>query len=1229
MAGIFGGGHTVVNRADKIGNIQINTAEYGAVVPEVLGTTRISGNVIYYDDFTAIEHRDEQRVGKGGGGSKVVNIHYTYTVAAILGLCEGPIYGINRVWRNKDVYTYPASDIELTNFDGTQTAPWTYTSQNHPEKALVYDGLAYMAGVISLGTGTSLPNFAFEVQGKLLDTGDGVDVNPADYILYILHKVGLEDAQIDGIDAFRSYCAQADILISSPPEADARSAQSIVNDIAELTNAYVFWSNDRFKIVPISDEPIGSWAPDKTVQYDLTADDFLPQGKGELVVYQRKDTSQAYNQVTVEFINRANFYERESVSYEDTASIEEIGLRSAPAKRCHYIYTKARAARLAEQLCRQSVYGRNKYTFKLDWAFCRLEPADLVSLTDEALGLDKQVVIVDSVTEEADGTITVTAIGRPPGYYAPAVIDVHETDRPWVDFNEAPPAVSHALFIQPPVDLMQDGNELMLAVNAPKGWGGARIWVSDSGDAYKYIGTVYHQARAGQTVGELSATGTEVEVSLRHGELVSGTAQDAERGNTVCWINGECMSYAKATLLPNGNYKLSGLVRGQYATTARSHGSGSMFCRLDEAVYRYRYRNEDVGKKIYVKLTSLNVFGAAEEDISSVKAWEYTIGQYYIPDVAGMRLHTRYHDLGRGVKSYDVVATFTPPDISAYDTAEAWYCVSGTEEWKYGGSGTGEIAISGCELGARYDVRVQVKDIHGHFSQGVEGQILVVMKAEIPNMPRGFSVTFGDKAYFNWLEVTNADVDFYELRFDQAPGTAAGLIGRSNNTTYAGMLQDRKGKVFLYAHNPDKGYSAPATVEYNVPIPPQPHNLVAKPGLEGISVSAPPIPPGCKGINVYIDDTVVFSASNAFFMPTEGGVHEISAAYCDIFGEGKRTVPILITVEITIPHVLKEAEEASKKKVDEALSGLDERIKAGTEKVIQTEIQGEIDGISSRVAQLSDTIDSKITDKIAGVESHVTQLAGSIETRVSEAVKGLDGETIVSRINQSSKTITLDSKYLHITGQTKIDSDLIVNNIQSKSISADKIKADKLSAITANMGEVSAGLIKGVRYESKTGGAWIEDDEIHGMKISADSFVQAGYKIKNIDFVVSKVPCGEIVRPPSDVKPTDTIIPLTSKQGDSYKEVSYRYESYPLAENFKDKDIQYLVKVCNIKLSGGGDQNNKLTTSAAYIDAWGRCICWRATTWYNRDRSKNGTNDGWCADVTFYYMDIATLIVRR
>ena len=61
------GGKTTVNRADKISDFTVATAEYGSAVPEILGTTRTSGNVIYYDDFTAHEHTETQRAGKGGG----------------------------------------------------------------------------------------------------------------------------------------------------------------------------------------------------------------------------------------------------------------------------------------------------------------------------------------------------------------------------------------------------------------------------------------------------------------------------------------------------------------------------------------------------------------------------------------------------------------------------------------------------------------------------------------------------------------------------------------------------------------------------------------------------------------------------------------------------------------------------------------------------------------------------------------------------------------------------------------------------------------------------------------------------------------------------------------------------------------------------------------------------------------------------------------------------------
>lgn len=67
-----------------------------------------------------------------------------------------------------------------------------------------------------------------------------------------------------------------------------------------------------------------------------------------------------------------------------------------------------------------------------------------------------------------------------------------------------------------------------------------------------------------------------------------------------------------------------------------------------------------------------------------------------------------------------------------------------------------------------------------------------------------------------------------------------------------------------------------------------------------------------------------------------------------------------------------------------------------------------------------------------------------------------------------------------------------------KAEKADKINVSNLSEITTELGSVTNGTIKGVRYESKDGKAWIDNDEIHGMKISTDTLINAGYKVKNI-----------------------------------------------------------------------------------------------------------------------------------
>ena len=1122
-------GKSTTSRADMIADFQINTASYGEVVPEILGTTRVSGNIIDYEDFTAHEHKTTTRTGKGGR-SKHTDISYTYTVAAAIALCEGPIAGIGKVWRDKEVYQYPNEKIELTLFNGEiAQAPWPYMTSKHPDKALPYSGLAYMAGVVDLGDRGSLPQYNFEVYGKLRDTGDGVDVNPADYIEHVLQSVGA-DVQIEGIENFRAYCKAADILISTPPAQKSAKAQQIINDIAEITNSLVFWSTDRLKIVPLADKPIGTWTPANQIQYDLTADDFIAGTDGQLILYKRKDTSEAYNEATVEFINRANSYEKETVSFEVVADVQRNGLKPASKKSAHYLYTKARAQYYAEQLAMKRLYAKTQYTFRLDWAFCTLEVGDLVTLTDEACQLNKQIVVITAVNEAADGQLEFTAEGKPAGTYAPARYDVHENERPFIDYNQEAPSVNDVAIFQTVGDV--GGNQVFIGVNAPSGWGGCSVWLSDNGENYSRIGSITQQARIGRTRLAFNETANACEVTLNQGMLKGGTHIDAERANTLCWVNGEALSYEGANMAPNNQFSLTGLVRGQYGTNAISHNAGERFIRVDEALFRYPYRKEDIGKTIHLKFTSMNLFGSNEQELDEVQAYQYTLTPYFIPEVTDLTLYTKYYEITNRVKSFDVVAEFNVPHINSLDTVDIWYREpSGT--WKYGGAGEGQVIISGCELGHTYEVKAVVKDTHGNTSQGVSKSITVELKSEIPNKPLGFSISFSDMAHFNWLEVRNADVDYYELRLDLNAGQNDGLIGRSNNTTYSGMLRNRTGKVYLYAHNPAKGYGAPAELTYNVPLPKVPANVKATGNINGIGVTFEAIPANCKGANVYVDNTVYFTSTNAMSIPIEAGVYSVSVAYVDIFGEGPRTDATNVTVKAKIDSKLLDMEELGISDMDKAVKALKNEV--GT-------VKTSVDGFESKLIDQANAFQHSISDLNTNLGTQITQISNGIELSVSNALNSLDGLEIISRINLTPAGTRIDGKLLHVTGQALFDDNIITKKmLQAGSVTADKMQVDSLSSITINTGDLTGGSITGGTFKNANGSFKIDQNgniigaNITASRIDASSIFQSGYKIKNIDVQVYKVRHGDYCPIPNGFTEAQcTFVPVGYIQNERY-----------------------------------------------------------------------------------------------
>lgn len=996
-------GKTVVNRAEKIADFTIATAEYGSAVPEIIGTTRTSGNIIYYDDFTAHEHKETQRSGKGGG-SKTVSITYTYTVAIIFALCEGTIKGLGKVWKNKDIYNYPSDEIGMTLYYGTnEQQPWPYIVGKHPEKALPYKGLAYMAGVIDLGSNASLPNFNFEVKGKLTEGGDGVDVNPADYILYILNKIGMGDVKISGIENYRRYCAAADLLISTPmDESKSRTAREIVNEIATITNAFMFWSNDQFKIVPLADRPVGDWKPNRTIVYDLTPDDFLPQSNGACVTYSRKDSSEIYNRFTVEFVNRANGYEKESVSYVDNDDLKEYGLRQASTTKALYIYTKKRAVFLAEELARKNKYERNQYTFKLDWAFCRLEVGDLVTLTDPSIGLNKQVALIDSVTEDAQGLLTFTAISRAGGDYDAAIYDVHDTDRPFVDFSPEPGDVDIPAIFQPPTELTSNGNELWMGTKGKsKNWGGCNVWVSDDNQHYSEVGKITNSARLGY-LAAVNASADEIEVTV-NGTLLSGTEQDAQRANTLCWLDGECLSYTTATMLQNGNYKLSGLIRGQYNTTAAAHAAGAKFVRCDETLLKSPLKKEDVGKKLWIKFTSYNIFGAREQSLADVEPYEYTILPYYIPPVLSLTAHNRYRELQDGVSRYDIVVEWTPPDFANYLQGDVWYKTNNEQaermvmaegvpademgwqgDWLYGGSGKDQCVIPQAIVGDTYRLAVCTKDEYGMATSpdmSPQIDITVAVKTTTPNTPDDFNISFNDVAVVTWKEVTNSDIAFYEVRRDNYPGVEdVNLLARTNGLSASLALSERTGTLYLYAKSAIGKYSAPADLKYYKAEPPRPEPPVLSPKVGGMGIKCKAVPSDCIGVRYYINDDSVYSKNNTLSYSCEAGVYDVTCAYVDMFGDGPTSGQSTCTVKTVIDESMIADEAISSAKLDKIVQTNISNATANA----NTALQNSNNALVNANAALSN---SNITaDKLKKDYSTTTQTETLIATRVANSL---------------------------------------------------------------------------------------------------------------------------------------------------------------------------------------------------------------------------------------------------
>ena len=107
-----------------LGDLSLNTAEEGIALPDVLGTTKLNGNIVWYGNERTVEITQEQQTGGGGKGggssSQTVVTGYQYYLTWAMVLCLGPIDKLYTIYKNNEEVVW-SGDLSRPISGGVET----------------------------------------------------------------------------------------------------------------------------------------------------------------------------------------------------------------------------------------------------------------------------------------------------------------------------------------------------------------------------------------------------------------------------------------------------------------------------------------------------------------------------------------------------------------------------------------------------------------------------------------------------------------------------------------------------------------------------------------------------------------------------------------------------------------------------------------------------------------------------------------------------------------------------------------------------------------------------------------------------------------------------------------------------------------------------------------------------------------------------------------------------
>ena len=445
-----------------------------------------------------------------------------------------------------------------------------------------------------------------------------------------------------------------------------------------------------------------------------------------------------------------------------------------------------------------------------------------------------------------------------------------------------------------------------------------------------------------------------------------------------------------------------------------------------------------------------------------------------VTDASAYTIYRQYQD---GATGYDIVVSFGLPATAAVADVAVYYKTNHIDmtklsgalpegvpadelgyyaDWRYAGKGTSRVTIPAAQLGDTYRIKLVAEDVNGFTTPDEDAtyiDLTVEAKQTVPDTPTGFRKDFalGKGFTFAWSDVTNSDVDYYELRYDQNPGAAYNLLARAQGTSITlESMPSRKATIYLYAHNATKKYSYPASLSYDYPVLAAPGGLTIEKAILAVNISVPDIPAGADGVRLYIEHQPIDTGKNTHYTySNQAGIYTVTACYYDIFGEGYQTAEHQAVIDPYVDPKYIEDESISLKKVDGTIKTAVSDAQQAIPRI--DAIDGNIETINGNITELKKT-DGEILSTVAENKKASDDADASLASQLKQTAESITSTVQSNKKEQDEKNQSLDTSI----SQLKQTAESITSTVQSnkKEMSSQiSQNADKITSVITNLSD--------------------------------------------------------------------------------------------------------------------------------------------------------------------------------